>query len=108
MTNDSCRTKKILLHAWQPATHDTVLPYVLLQPNTRGVTVISHCAARQVVQTQDLQGHRWEVNNFSNTVWEAAIWMHHFFQVLLLCTEVVENHEQVLSSTTYILRSTSK
>ncbi|CAM9943246.1 unnamed protein product [Ectocarpus sp. 13 AM-2016] len=33
-----------------------------------------------VVQTQDLQGHRWEVNNFSNTVWEAAIWMHHFFQ----------------------------
>lgn len=35
----------------------------------------------QVVQTQDLQGQRWEVNNFSNTVWEAAIWMHHFFQV---------------------------
>ncbi|CAM9928079.1 unnamed protein product, partial [Scytosiphon promiscuus] len=33
-----------------------------------------------VVQTQDLHGHRWEVNNFSNTVWEAAIWMHHFFQ----------------------------
>eukprot|EP00903_Cladosiphon_okamuranus_P008839 g8465.t1 len=33
-----------------------------------------------VVQTQDLQGDRWEVTNFSNTVWEAAIWMHHFFQ----------------------------
>ena len=33
------------------------------------------------MQTQDLQGNRWEVNNFSNTVWEAAIWMHHFFQV---------------------------
>eukprot|EP00752_Nemacystus_decipiens_P016228 g14509.t2 len=33
-----------------------------------------------VVQTQDLQGKRWEVHNFSNTVWEAAIWMHHFFQ----------------------------
>lgn len=33
------------------------------------------------MQTQDLQGSRWEVNNFSNTVWEAAIWMHHFFQV---------------------------
>lgn len=39
--------------------------------------------AVQVVQTQDLQGHRWEVHNFSNTVWEAAIWMHHFFQVCI-------------------------
>lgn len=39
------------------------------------------CKLLQVVQTQDLQGNRWAVNNFSNTVWEAAIWMHHFFQV---------------------------
>ncbi len=43
--------------------------------------VVSPSWNTQVVQTQDLQGTRWEVSNFSNTVWEAAIWMHHFFQV---------------------------
>lgn len=35
----------------------------------------------KVIQVQDLSGKRWQVENFSNTVWEAAIWMHNFFQV---------------------------
>lgn len=50
-------------------------------PNERTVQLPAVVRCFQVVQTQDLQGDWWEVKNFSNTVWEAAIWMHHFFQV---------------------------
>lgn len=48
------------------------------------LSVVIYLIMPKVMQTQDLHGHRWEVNNFSNTVWEAAIWMHHFFQVVVL------------------------
>ncbi|CAM9853685.1 unnamed protein product, partial [Choristocarpus tenellus] len=34
----------------------------------------------KAIQVQDLNEERWSVQHFSNTVWEAAIWMHHLFQ----------------------------
>lgn len=64
----------------EPPSCIMYLPYLVsydMIPDVR--TYAARCI--KVVQTQDLRGHRWEVNNFSNTVWEAAIWMHHFFQV---------------------------